>query len=129
MKKIALIALLTLTACQKDETISGQTDASDTWLLIQMNGEPIVPDITLTFPEKGRIAGRAPCNTYFASQTAPLPWFEVSGIASTKRACPNLKLETAYFQTLDSMTLIERKGDTLLLSNDADQSLEFKLRD
>lgn len=129
MKNIALIALFTLAACQKDETISGQTDATETWQLTQMNGDSIAPEITLTFPEKGRIAGRAPCNTYFASQTAPLPWFEVSGIASTKRACPDLKLESAYFSTLSAMTLIERKGETLLLSNDADQSLEFKLRD
>ena len=128
MKYIALIAALVLTACQKDETISGQSTPTDTWQLSQMNGKPITAEISLTFPEKGRIAGRAPCNTYFASQTAPLPWFEVSAIASTKRACPELKLEGDYFQALESMTLIERTGTTLLLSNDADQSLEYNLK-
>ena len=93
-----------------------------------MNGNPIAAEITLTFPEQGRIAGRAPCNNYFASQTAPLPWFEVTAIASTKRACPELELEEVYFQALESMTLIERTGTNLLLSNDAVQSLEYVLK-
>ena len=128
MKYIALIIAIALTACQKDETISGQSTPTDTWQLSQMNGKAIAADITLTFPEKGRIAGRAPCNTYFASQTAPLPWFEVTAIASTKRACPEPELEEVYFQALESMTLIERTGPTLLLSNDSNQSLEYRLK-
>ena len=128
MKYIALIIAIALTACQKDETIYGQSTPTDTWQLSQMNGKAIAADITLTFPEKGRIAGRAPCNTYFASQTAPLPWFEVTAIASTKRACPELELEEVYFQALESMTLIERTGPTLLLSNDSNQSLEYRLK-
>ncbi|MEJ6709805.1 MAG: META domain-containing protein [Amylibacter sp.] len=128
MKYIALMTAIALTTCQKDETISGQSTPADTWHLMQMNGNPIAAEITLTFPEQGRIAGRAPCNTYFASQTAPLPWFEVTAIASTKRACPELELEGSYFKTLESMTLIERTGTKLLLSNDADQSLEYVLK-
>lgn len=128
MKYIALITALALTVCQKDETISGQSTPTDTWQLSQMNGKTISAEITLTFPEKGRIAGRAPCNTYFASQTAPLPWFEVTAIASTKRACPELELEGRYFNALESMTLIERTGSALLLSNDSNQSLEYKLK-
>jgi heat shock protein HslJ len=127
MKTLALITVLALTACKNDETITGQTAATDTWQLTQMNGDPILTKITMTFPEKGRIAGRAPCNNYFASQTAPLPWFEVSEIGATKMACPDLKLENTYFKTLQAMTLIERAGDTLLLSNDGPQTLTFKL--
>ena len=127
MKTLAFITALALTACQKDETISGQTSATDTWHLTQLNGDPISTRITLTFPEEGRIAGQAPCNTYFASQTAPLPWFEVKAIAATKRACPDLKLETIYFQTLEKMTLIERTGDALLLSTDGPETLKYRL--
>ncbi len=126
MKYLALTTIAMLAACQTDETISGQTSATDTWQLTQMNGTTVATTITLTFPEKGRIAGQAPCNSYFASQTAPLPWFEVKAIAATKRACPELKLESTYFQTLEKMTLIERSGDTLLLSNDGTETLEFK---
>ena len=125
MKYLDLFAALTLIACQKDETISGQTLPSDTWVLAQMKGETITTPITLTFPEKGKIAGQAPCNRYFAAQNAPLPWFEVGAIGATKRACPKLKLETTYFQTLTKMTLIERTGDTLLLSSDGTETLEF----
>lgn len=126
MKHVFLIAALALSACQKDETISGQTSSTDIWQLMQMNGTPIKHNITLTFPEKGKIAGSAPCNRYFAAQTAPLPWFEVGPIGATKRACPDLKLESDYFKILSKMTLIERTGDTLLLSNDATQTLQFR---
>lgn len=126
MKYVALITALALTACQKDESISGQTSATDTWHLTELNGTPVTATITLTFPEEGRIAGQAPCNKYSASQTAPLPWFEAKAIASIKRACPDLELESTYFQTITKMTLIERTGDTLLLSNDNTETLAFK---
>lgn len=113
-------------ACNTDETISGQTSAQDIWTLTHLNGEAVKVAITLTFPEKGQIAGRAPCNRYFATQNAPLPWFEVGPIGATKMACPDLATENKYFQTLSKMTLIERTGNTLLLSNDGSETLEFK---
>ncbi len=125
MLRLALISSLALTACPKDETVSGQTDPSDIWLLQTLNGDAISTRITLTFPEKGKIAGDAPCNSYFATQSAPLPWFETGPIGTTKRACPELALESLYFQTLGAMTLIEVQADTLALSNDGDDSLEF----
>ena len=127
MKFVALVILMSLSACLKDETISGQSDASEVWALVRMNETEISTPITLTFPEKGKIAGRAPCNRYFASQNAPLPWFEAGPIAATKVACPELALESLYFQTLASITLIERTGDVLLLNGDQGEVLEFRL--
>ncbi len=121
----SLIITLFLSACFKDETISGQTSASDTWVLQSLNGMSVPTHITLTFPEKGSIAGQAPCNAYGAAQTAPLPWFEIGPIRATKRACEALALEQEYLAALAKMTLIERKGTTLLLSNNNDQYLEF----
>ena len=128
MKILALIAALSLTACLKDETISGQTDAAETWVLTQMNGTPVSVEVTLTFPEEGKTAGRATCNRYFADQTAPLPWFETGPIGATKMACPDLALETEYFKTLTAMTLIERQNNALLLSNEGTDSLQFTLK-
>ena len=128
MKFLALLLALSLSACLKDETISGQTDASEVWHLTTLNGTPITEPITLTFPEQGQIAGQAPCNRYTATQTAPLPWFETGPIAATKRACPALALESTYLNTLTTMTLIERSGDTLLLTNDTGETLEFRLK-
>jgi heat shock protein HslJ len=121
-----LILLSVLTACLKDETVSGQTTASDVWVLNTMNGTSVDTQITIEFPEEGRISGQAPCNRYFATQTAPLPWFEVGPIGSTKMACPKLNLESHYFTALQQMTTAEITGDTLLLKADTGDSLVFK---
>lgn len=91
-----------------------------------MNGQPPKSTVTLTFPEKGKIAGRAPCNRYFGTQTKPLPWFETGPIASTKMACPHLDEETQYFHALEKSTLAEVSKTTLILSSDAGPLLTFK---
>lgn len=129
--KITLLSLtlaFALSFCQKDETITGLTTDAEIWHLTQMNGTEITAPITLNFPEKGKIAGAGPCNRYFAEQTAPLPWFEAKPIGATRMACPDLKLEGEYFKALASMTLIERKGDTLLLNNEDGDRLEYRLK-
>lgn len=121
-----LILALTMTACKADETISGYTDADAIWELVEINGGSPQSTITLTFPEKGKIAGRAPCNRYFGTQTKPLPWFQTGPIASTKMACPNLDEEQVYFQTLEKSSLAEITKTTLILSNDTGPLLTFK---
>jgi heat shock protein HslJ len=127
MKYYALIAVLLISACLKDETISGLTSSSEIWHLTSLNGTEISTEVTLSFPEKGRIAGQAPCNSYSAAQTAPLPWFEAGPIVATRRACRNLALESRYFAALSKATQIERAGDTLLISADG-TNLEFHLK-
>ncbi len=128
MIRTLLCLALTMTACQADETITGYTNTNtDTvWMLTYLNGTRPESDITITFPEKGKIAGKAPCNRYFGSQTKPLPWFETGPIASTKMACPHLAEETKYFTTLQSARLAEVSETTLILSDDTGPILTFK---
>ena len=128
MKLYALIALALLSAC-KDETISGYAPNDAVWRLGTLNGVAFDARATLSFPETGRIAGHAPCNTYFGSQTAPYPWFAVEGLGSTKRACPDLNAESAYFEALAKMTLSEVSGGTLILSNAVGDQMVFKTSD
>jgi heat shock protein HslJ len=116
---------LTMTACKADETISGYVPSNAVWELVDMNGVAPKSTVTLTFPEKGKIAGRAPCNRYFGTQTKPLPWFGTGPIASTKMACPNLDEETQYFQTLEKSTLAEIIDTTLILSDGTGPLLTF----
>lgn len=125
MRLICLIALSLLGYC-KDETVSGYAGTEVTWVLETINHTPFPHRATLTFPEEGRIAGEAPCNSYFAVQTVPYPWFETGPIGSTKRACPNLKSEATYFEALAAMTLSEVAGPTLILSNEAGGQMVFK---
>ena len=126
MIRISLIALFILTTCFKDETVSGQTDSRAIWQLTAMNETPIDINVTITFPEEGKIAGQAPCNRYFGNQTVPFPWFEVSGLGSTRMACQNMELEGQYFALLQKMTTAEIVEDTLVLRNDAGDTLMFK---
>lgn len=125
MKHLLLIALTLLAAC-KDETISGYATEGTLWQLKSINGAAFSARATLTFPEPGKIAGQAPCNHYFGAQTAPYPWFEIDAVASTKMACPDLKLENQFLQALAKMSLSEATGNTLILSNDKGDEMVFK---
>lgn len=125
MKRFALIAVVLLTGC-KDETISGYAADGAVWQLETLNGRPFNARAILTFPEPGQIAGEAPCNNYFGKQTAPYPWFAVEGVASTRRACPDLQAESDFLEALGKMTLSEVAPTTLILSNDAGDEMVFK---
>ena len=46
--------------------------------------------------------------------------------AAPRRACPALDEEGQYLAALAAMTISEVSGDTLILSNEADQRLVFK---
>lgn len=125
MIRSSFLILAILTACFNDETVSGQTDVSDVWVLKTLNDSSVRPRITIEFPDEGQVAGQAPCNRYFAKQTLPLPWFKLTAIGATKMACPDLKLETQYFNLLQNMTTAEITGDTLILKSDTEQTLIF----
>jgi len=56
----------------------------------------------------------------------PYPWFKAEEVLSTKRACPELELEQAFFDALSTMTLSEVGPDLLILSNDEGQQMIFQ---
>lgn len=122
------LALIGLTACQEDETISGYILSETEWALVEMGGAPFAAHATIAFPKAGKITGQAPCNRYFADQTAPYPWFEVGQIGATKMACPDLSAETEFFAGLARVTLSEVSGDTLILSTDDGFEMVFRLQ-
>lgn len=114
-----------LCACAADETISGYAGVGSAWQLTALDGAPWTASGTLEFPEAGRIAGQAPCNRYFATQTAPYPWFDSGPVGASRMACPDLDAETDFFAALEAMTLSEVTGNTLILSNDAGREMVF----
>jgi heat shock protein HslJ len=126
MIRSLILVAFGVTACQADETISGYADPNATYQLTDLNGAAPKTEITINFPENGQLAGKASCNSYFGSQTKPLPWFETGPIASTKMACPFLEEETEYFQTLAGATLAEINQNTIILSNDTGPVLTYK---
>lgn len=123
---VPLLLALVTSACKTDETISGYVDTEATWTLVELGGKPFAARATMTFPEKGTVAGNAPCNSYRANQSVPLPWFEIGPILSTKMACRDLAIEQKFFEALGEMSLAETLGDTLILRNDAGREMVFK---
>ncbi len=117
-------ALLLLAACQSDETLVAY-GGEGTWQLQSINDQPFTATATLTLGTEGQVSGKAPCNSYGASQTAPYPWFQLSPIRATKRACADLAAEHLFFKTLSSMTLSEISGPVLILSNDQGALMQF----
>jgi len=89
-----------------------------TWILRTVDGQAVTARATLTFEAGGRFGGSAACNSYggdvgvfddFTIDFAP-PF-------STRRACPQLSEEQAYFAALGTATDFRpgREGDTLAL--------------
>lgn len=124
-----LIALLLLVGCNKDETAAAFAAMERVFLLEEIDGQPFPSRATLQFPEPGRVAGSAPCNSYSGPITVPYPWFELGPLAVTRRACPELADEAAFLRALQSMTLAEASGDILILSNTEDGKMVFRAQD
>jgi heat shock protein HslJ len=125
--RFAILAFAMLvTACRADETLRAYGAADRVWTLVELDGKPFTARATIEFPEAGRIAGQAPCNSYFAELTVPYPWFETGPIGSTKMACPDLNAEAQFFEALDAMTLSEVLNNTLILSTSEGREMIFK---
>ena len=120
----SLLPLL-LAGCLGDESVSGYADPTASYALQDLNGAPFTASATIAFPHKGVVTGQGPCNSYSATQTVPYPWIRIENIAATKRACPDLAAEGAFFAALQSMTLSEVLGDVLILSNDEGGEMVF----
>lgn len=125
MRLRTALLLLALAACT-DETISGYADPDAVYRLTEIDGAPYKANATISFPKAGTARGEAPCNAWFASQSAPYPWLELGPIAATRRACPDLDAEQAYFEALAAVTLAEVQGPVLILSNDAGREMVFR---
>ncbi|MGR3435221.1 MAG: META domain-containing protein [Shimia sp.] len=121
--RAALPLLLAAFGCG-DEGLTGYV-AHDAWTLVEVDGEAR-GGLTLDLGTRGRIAGRAPCNTFGAAQEAPYPWFAPGPLAVTRRACPEAAAEADLLARLSRMSLAEAVGPVLILSNDAGGQMVFE---
>lgn len=112
-----ILALSVLCACNTDETLTAYAAEGVNWSLVEINGQPFDAKAALRLGENGAVSGQAPCNSFGAELTVPYPWFELGPIRATKRACPDLAAESAFFNALSTMTLAEANGPYLFLSN------------
>lgn len=125
LRLYVLPALLLISACTGDETLSAYGAADKLWRLQSIDGTAYTAAASLRFPEPGTIEGQAPCNSFTGKQTAPYPWFSVEALAVTRAACPGLKAEAAFLQALQEMTLAEVSGDVLILTSGQGREMLF----
>lgn len=126
MLRLVLTLPIVALAWLKDEGVSGYADQVAVYRLTEIAGAAFDARATISFPERGGLRGDGPCNSYTAKQTVPYPWFRVEALAATRRACPDLAAETAFFEALTSMTLVEVAGDLLILTNDTGGEMLFR---
>jgi len=110
---ISVMAMLPLSAMAQT---GGWGDSQLVWRLERIDGVPFAAEATITFPNPGRLQGKAPCNSFSAPLTAPYPNFAPGPIIATRRACDALALESAFFETLAEMTEGELGRDRLILT-------------
>lgn len=143
MKYIILLLLtaFTFVACESDssrpeeENLQTETtvDIFDTnWTLTELNGDPVseletsqsVPTIRIIESEN-RFNGRGGCNQYnggfeFDAESGEI---ELSQVAATKMACPDMDLENRYFSMLDEVVLVEQDSQILKFYNDSGETI------
>lgn len=124
-RNLALVLAVPLAACLGDETVARYGGGEHVWRLVEIDGAAYGASATLAFDGGGQISGEAPCNRYSGRMAAPYPWFEVGAIAVTRRACPDLAAEAAFFAALATMSLAEVSGGTLILSTPEGREMVF----
>lgn len=128
MRYLLIPILFSLTACLKDETISGFSSPDTIWHLVELGEAPVATKATLRFPAPGDVRGRGPCNAFSARQTAPYPWISLEQMIITEVACPELALEGRYIRALTAAQIVEVSGDVLILSDESGVLASFKAR-
>ncbi len=120
---LSFCAALALTACVtpalSDDGMSGVD-----WHLVGLEGQEIGWIASLRF-EGDKVAGKAPCNRWFGTNTAALPALAFQGLGATRMACPDLAAETVFFEALQAMQRAELDQGHLYLTGPEGRMMEF----
>lgn len=123
----ALAVLLTgatMAAADEPPAVVPPAYLAPQWRLVALNGEPVGTRVTIDLSQPGQVSGNAPCNRYAGRYDGTLPDFRPGPLRVTRRACPDLALEQAFFQALAAVTRAETTADRLVLTGDG-MRLEF----
>ncbi len=104
--------------------------ALNSWLLIQLGGNPI-DSVGLTetpflvfLPGEKKIHGKTSCNSFFGHYDLKSPTnLNLSGLGTTKRYCQNMWVENQFVQALSSTALFQLEGDLLIFRDPANNEI------
>ncbi len=95
------------------------------WRLVEMNGAPVAARVTAMLTEDGRVVGQAPCNRFTAAYSGRWPDLSFAPVASTRMACPDLAVETAFFAALGAVDRAAIGDDGLSFTGPDGVALRF----
>lgn len=105
----------------EEPTTSNDPLAGSTWILTELNGEPLVPgsQITAQFNEVSVVSGSSGCNNYTAAYEVDGSniTFNMSPAATTLMNCPEpiMEQETSYLEALAVIETFEISEEQLTL--------------
>ena len=89
------------------------------WRLVDIDARPALaqPSSTLVFESRERVSGQGGCNRYFGTLNLEGGNIVVSGVGSTRMACPppQMEQEQRFLAALQAVAYWERRDDALLL--------------
>ena len=102
---------------------AGSTAALDLvgseWLLEDLGGSGVLDNVqaTLSFPAKGKVAGKSSCNRFMGPAEMSGNSIKLGPLAGTRMACPEavMNQETKYLNALGAAERFEWKNPYLLL--------------
>ena len=135
MKRIYFVALLLLTSllcvscgtCKSSNDVNLATLDGSSWVLTHMDGIKVNKDAIQTANiniSKGRISGRAACNSYGAECLVYSDGrIKIGNIMSTRMACNNMMYERIFLAALQEAKVFRMNGaNTLKLYSTHDAS-------
>lgn len=113
-----------------DDTAHHLTHLSQKWQLTAVQGMDYQgrPVATLDLTDPTKASGHAGCNTLmFGMSNIYDDTLHISSVASTRMACPDMRLEQILEQLLPTLTHYKVSTTNLILSNSQGQALYFKV--
>jgi heat shock protein HslJ len=80
---------------------------------------PPAGEFTLRFTDEGRLEVRADCNGCGGGYTLDRESLRVGPLACTRVFCPSAPFDTDYATLVESATIVQREGDTLVMRGPA----------
>jgi heat shock protein HslJ len=115
---------LQISSIKEDHTPAKPTAAAfnlsgSEWLLEDLDGTGVIDNAqaTLSFPEKGKIAGKGSCNRFFGTADISGDHLKFGALGSTRMACPEaiMNQESKYLAALQASQRFEWKDPYLLI--------------
>ncbi len=131
MRRLAWLAVALAAACAPAVPPEPEVGAGNwllpgtTWRLVELDGAPFAARATATLTPDGRVVGEAPCNAFRAEWTGRWPDIRFTPAAATRRACPDLEAEAAFFAALAATSRASLGENGLTLSGEGGRSLRF----